>query len=179
MTTIEYIQLRAFARMDGALLSLLWTGSFACYVAGLSTPSLGMIAILLAMMTPFFVSRRLKNFRDGALDGIISFKRALAYSLLTFLYGSLLFAAVHFVYFSYMDHGYFFSMLAKMMSTPENIQALGKEMMTAVQQSLTAVAGMRPIDLALNIMMSNLFVGFILSLPLAAIMKRDVRKVKG
>lgn len=120
-----------------------------------------------------------EKFRDGALDGCISFKRALAYCLLTFLYGSLLFAAVHFVYFTWLDHGYFFSMLSKMMMAPENIQALGKEMMTAVQQSLAAVTAMRPIDLALNIMMSNVFIGIILSLPLAAVMKRDVKKVKG
>lgn len=174
MDVTEYIQLKAFTRMDGALLALLWTASFACYVWGLSQPELGMVAIILAVITPFFVARRLKKFRDGGLDGIISFRRGWAYAMLTFFYASLLFAAVHFVYFSYLDHGYFFAMLTKMMSSPENAQALGKDLLGTVIDSLQMAGKMRPIDLALNIMMSNMFVGFILSFPVAAIMKRQV-----
>ena len=47
MTPEEYKQLKAFARQDGALLSLLWIGAMACYIQGLSSPILGMIAMLL------------------------------------------------------------------------------------------------------------------------------------
>ena len=174
MDVTEYIQLKAFTRMDGALLAVLWTASFACYVVGLSQPELGLLAVILAVITPFFVARRLKKFRDGGLDGIISFRRGWAYAMLTFFYASLLFAVVHFVYFSYLDHGYFFATLTRMMSSPENAQAIGKDMLGAVTESLQMAGRMRPIDLALNIMMSNLLVGFILSFPVAAVMKRQV-----
>ena len=50
MTPIEYVQLRAFARQDGALLSLLWIGSFACYIQGLTYPSLGTGCAISAIM---------------------------------------------------------------------------------------------------------------------------------
>ena len=46
MTPEEYIQLKAFARQDGAMLSLLWIGSFACYIKGLSSPTLAFAALL-------------------------------------------------------------------------------------------------------------------------------------
>ena len=175
MEVTEYIQLKAFARMDGVLLAVLWTASFAFYVLGLSQPGLGMVAMVLAIITPFFVARRLKKFRDVGRDGVISFRRGLAYTLLTFFYGSLLFALVHFIYFSYMDHGYFFATLTKAMSAPENAQALGKEMMGTVIESLQMAGRMRPIDLALTLMMSNLFIGVIASFPIAAVMKREAR----
>ena len=158
--------------MDGALLAVLWTASFACYVMGFEMPFLGLVALVLAIMTPFFVARRLRKYRDTGLEGLISFKRAWAYALMTFFNASLLFAAVHFVYFTWMDKGYFVSMMTKMMTAPENAQALGSEMLAAVKQSLSAIAGMRPIDLALNIMMSNMIIGFFLSLPVAAAMKK-------
>ena len=171
----EYIQLKAFARMDGALLAVLWTASFACYVLGLSQPGLGMVAMVLAIITPFFVARRLKKFRDEGREGVISFRRAWAYTLLSFFYASLLFAIVQFVYFSYLDHGYFFGTLSKSMMAPENVQALGKDMMNMVVESLQAASKMRPIDLSLNIMMSNLFIGLIASIPIAAVMKREAK----
>ena len=175
MEATEYIQLKAFARMDGALLAVLWTASFACYVLGLSQPGLGMVAMVLALVTPFFVARRLKKFRDEGREGVISFRRAWAYTLLSFFYASVLFAIVHLIYFSYMDHGYFFGMLTKMMTTPENVQALGKDMVGMVAEALHTAAKMRPIDLALNLMMSNLFIGLIASFPIAAVMKREAR----
>ena len=36
MTAEEYIQLKAFARIDGALLSVMWIASFALYVIGMT-----------------------------------------------------------------------------------------------------------------------------------------------
>lgn len=120
ITPSEYIQLKAFARQDGALLALLWTASFACYVIGLNSPGIGLVAAVLALVTPFFVSRRLRKFRDDCLDGVVSFRRGWAFAVLTFFYGSLLFAVVQFVYFAYLDHGSFLSGLTQMFAAPEN-----------------------------------------------------------
>ena len=76
MTPEDYKQLKAFARQDGALLSLLWIGAMICYIQGLSSPILGMIAILLIVASPFYAANRLRHFRDEAREGIISFMRA-------------------------------------------------------------------------------------------------------
>ena len=90
MSPQEYIQLKAFARQDGALLSLLWIGGFACYILGLANPTMGMLALLLIVASPFFAASRLRHFRDYAREGIITFRRGYAYTVLTFFYGGLL-----------------------------------------------------------------------------------------
>ena len=56
MTTQEYIQLRAFARVDGTYVGILWIASFACYLGGLSSPMLGLVGGILAVVSPFFVA---------------------------------------------------------------------------------------------------------------------------
>ena len=76
MTAPEYMQLKAYARQDGFFLALLWTASFACYILGISNQMLGMLAIGLAVMTPFFVAGRLRKFRDEGREGLISFGRS-------------------------------------------------------------------------------------------------------
>ena len=66
------VQLKAFARQDGVFVALLWTASFLAVVLA-PTSSWGS---LLAMGTPFLVGYLLMRFRNGVLDGVISFRRA-------------------------------------------------------------------------------------------------------
>ena len=92
MTPAEYIQLKAFARVDGALLAVLWVASFACYVAGIANPVYSMMAMMLMVATPFFVAFRLGKFRDKGLNGIISLPRGWGYSVYVFFYAAILMA---------------------------------------------------------------------------------------
>ena len=176
MTPEEYKQLKAFARQDGALLSLLWIGALACYIQGLSSPILGMIAMLLIVASPFYAANRLRKFRDEAREGIISFMRAYGYTILTYFYGGLLLAVAIFAYFQFMDNGYLLGMLTDALNTEEGQQVVkAYGMADDISQSLAELAKMRPIDYAINMLTVIITTGFILGLPTAALMKREVR----
>ena len=179
MSPQEYIQLKAFARQDGALLSLLWIGGFACYILGLANPTMGMLALLLIVASPFFAASRLRHFRDYAREGIITFRRGYAYTVLTFFYGGLLLAVAMFVYFNFIDQGYLLGKLTDAMNSAEGktvIQAYG--MGDQMEQGLRELADMRPIDYALNMLTINITTGFLLGLPIAAFMQRSAVKIK-
>lgn len=177
MTPEEYVQLKAFARQDGALLSLLWIGSFVCYVQGLTNPVMALIALLCLAASPFYAASRLRHFRDYAREGVISFRRAYAYVVLMFFYAGLLLAAAMYVYFAYMDNGFLLGKYGEMIHSDEGSRALKlyglKEQM---EQGLKALALMRPIDYALNVLTMNITTGFFLGLPIAALMQRKVVK---
>ena len=111
ITPTVLTQLKAFARQDGLLLGLYWTTSFILVV---SLPQ-SIIGSLLALATPVFLGWRLCCFRDFALDGVISFRRGFAYCIYTTFYASLLFALIQFIYFRFIDHGRFFSLLSENM----------------------------------------------------------------
>ena len=169
MTPAEYQQLKAFARIDGALLFCLWVGSFALYIKGMENPTLGMISLMLLVLAPFFTARCLRSFRDKAREGIISFARGYAYIILIFFYSGLLFALAQYVYFTYMDHGFLLAKFTEMANAPQTIQLGLKDMM---QQSITEMAAMRPIDFSLNMLTIVIMAGFFLGLPIAALMQR-------
>ena len=59
---------------------------------------------------------RLKRFRDNVLEGVISFSRALLYSMLVYFYAALLMAAAQFVYFQFIDNGFMLSQYAEVTS---------------------------------------------------------------
>ena len=174
MTPSDYIQLKAFARIDGALLSLLWIASFALYIVGLTSPGYGLAAMILAVITPFFVATRLRHFRDESLKGIISFRRGWAYTVYVFFYGGLLFALAQWAYLTFMDQGYMMNTITKTLEAPETAEALRQMGLTdALSESLEQLGQMRPIDLSLNMLTTNILAGIVLGLPIAAVIRRS------
>lgn len=164
------IQLKAFARQDGFLLFLLWMASFAVIITS-PTSSWGS---LLAMATPFYVGYLLARFRNYALDGAISFRRGLAFSLYTFFYASLLFAVAQYVYFRYLDNGAMMSMLIASVKTLEPFYRAQGFSVNELQNSLTMIGQLTPIETAFVFMTQNMLIGAILSVPIAWIGKRTV-----
>ena len=174
MTAPEYVQLKAYARQDGFFLALLWTASFACYILGVTNHIMEMLALGLAITTPFFVAGRLRKFRDEGREGLISFGRSYAYTIFVFFYGAVLLAVVQFLYFAYMDNGYLLSSFSKMLSTEEGRAMVSQYGMTQmVEEGLAEMANIRPIDYALNILTMNIMIGFVLGIPIGLVMQRS------
>lgn len=173
MTAPEYKQLKAFARVDGALMAMLMIVCFACYIAGLTSPLYGFLSIIAVVMMPFFAGIRLKRFRDTGLEGSISFMRGWAYICLMFFYAGLLFALAQYAYLTYMDKGYLVMTITNMLALPENAEVI-KQMGMAdqVSESIHMLQAMRPIDFALNMLTTVIMGGIMLGLPIAAIMRR-------
>lgn len=173
MTPEEYKQLKAFARQDGALLSLLWIGAMACYIKGLTSPMMAMAAMLLIIVSPFYAANRLRHFRDEAREGIISFMRAYGYTVFTYFYGGLLLSAAVFVYFHFLDDGYLLGQLMSILNTEAGRQVVSAYGMSQeISQSLEELSKMRPIDYALNMLTVIITTGFILGVPTAALLQR-------
>lgn len=175
MTQQEYIQLKAFARIDGAIIGIVWIASFALCIAGMANPGLSLAGTFLAVASPFLAARRVAVFRDRARDGIISFRRSMAYYILIFFYASLLMALAQYVYFAYMDHGYVMTQYTNALSVAETRQMLAAAGISQADTE-TALAQMgqtTPIIMALNIMTMNIAIGIVFSPIVALIMKRS------
>lgn len=174
---MEYIQLKAFARQDGAILAVLWVLSFVCYLVGLSHPMLSTIAFGLMLLTPFALARLLRHYRDKVLSGVVSVRRGWLFSVLVFFYASLLLAIVQYVYFAFIDKGYMLAMFGQMVSEPamqQQLQQMG--MAESLQEAQQQLASIRPIDLVLNLLTGNILTGMVLALPIAVIMRRQSAK---
>ena len=140
---------------------------------------LGMAAVLLLFYLPFFVGERLKKFRDYGREGLISFRRGYAYTILVFFYGGVLFAVAQYLYFAFMDNGFLLSQFSKMVTSEEGkalLQQYGMQQM--VDESLQEMANIRPIDYALNMLTINITMGFVLGLPISLIKQRSKLKIE-
>jgi len=165
MTPVEYSQLNAFARLDGVRLAVAWTVSFACYVASFSWSAMSLMALLPVLATPLLMGRMTGRYVAVALGGKSTVGRRYLYAMMLFFYAALLFAFVQWLYFAYLDHGQMLNWVEQTAATPDGQQALAAYGLDKEFDSTMAMLrSLRPIDLALNILSTNLMLGLVVSL---------------
>ncbi len=179
-TREEYEQVTAFARIDGALLGVIWIVSFACFIGEFKSPLLGTLGLAIGAFSIVFAALRLRRFRNRILDGAISFRRAFGYSIFTYFYAALIMAAGQFVYFQFIDQGYLIGQYTETMSTPEfgSLLKLYGISKSDVDAALETMSSLRPIDIALQFFTTNIIIGLIVSLPVAAMFKSNRKTTK-
>ena len=165
----SYIHTRAFARIDGGKLGLFWICSFALFVFNFSYPLCGMLWVITLIATPFLIGIMTRRYAVNQLKGKISYRRAYFYTFLLTFYAGLILAIVQWVYFQYLDHGTLIDKYTSLISSKDVNDAL-KNMgykMEDIHDMIGMFKSLRPIDIALQILWSNMFAGLIISLTTA------------
>lgn len=159
-------------------MGVMWIISFACFIAQFYMPLLNMAALIFGVASIIISAIRLRNFRDNILDGVISYWRAYGYSLLTYFYAALLLAAAQYIYFQFIDHGFLLNQYTAMTSSPEFKSMMTLYGIKADEMKLTmdTIATLRPIDIALQFLTTNLFLGIVISWPMAALIKSKYKR---
>lgn len=165
---VSIVQVKAFARQGGLFLSLLWLVSFAVMMLVPQSPW----GSLLAMSSPFVVGWLLQHFRNDALGGHISFRRSYAFSVLTFFYASIVFALAQCLYFKFLDDGNFLSILTENLKQLKEAYVQNGIPVKELEDGAALIGSLPAIQLAFMFMMQNIFIGLVLSVPVALICKK-------
>ena len=172
----DYSLFTAYSNIDGSIIGGMWILSFLCFVGEFQMPLLSFVAIALAIASVGVLVGRMKKFRDKVLYGRISFGRALLYSVQTCFEATLLMAVAQCVYFQFLDHGYLINQYVTMLSTPEyaaivkESYGLDAKQLIAILQS--TMGEVRPVEIAFQFLTVNVVVSLILSLPVAAVVRK-------
>ncbi len=166
----DIAQARAFARQDGTFLGLIWIASFLLNVNAAGNPIFGLLSNILTISTPFFVAFRLKSFRDYALEGKISFRRACFYCVDSFFYASLLTSVVQFLYFRFVDMTEFVALYTQASQLAIQLYNLPASKVKLLNESISMLP---PAGWASFFWITEIMIGIILSPIIAAVMKRD------
>ena len=179
ITVEEYKQLKAFARIDGAILGGIMCGTFFAFIASLSNMAWQLVYLLGIIAVPVFVAMRVRNYRDNIVRKRVSFRRAAAYSMHCFGYSSLILAIVMYIYFQYFDHGMMLANMKSYFASPEMQEAMkiyGVDK-SIFDDQLTVMSSLRPIDVAFSMISNTLFAGLGCSLLVAVVSRRTPKAV--
>ena len=148
---------------------------------------LGLVVTLtVPVMGCYFARKFERQVRD---DAPVSFGRAYLYSVLLYIYASVLLAACVFIYFQWFDKGAFVDSYVMAFNSPETQAALKQSGMDASFDEAMRQSGFRSVremlssisafDMSSTMLNMNVMAGLLLALPTALFGKtrqRDVRQ---
>lgn len=172
MNTFSYGQARNYAAQYGVWVGAMWIASFFCYMGGLTRPLLANMGLLVVLLSLLFMGLLLRSFRRRVAP--LKFFRAWWMAWLTFLYASLITAIAQYLYFRYLDGGRLLNTYVALFKQPESRQMLaammpGQDTDALIQQTLNLLGSLSPIEITIELMMYNIFLGLLLALPVALI----------
>ena len=165
----SYIQLKAFARVDGAKLGVFWIISFALFIANFTYPFCGLLWMATMIFTPFYIGIMTRQYAVKVMGGRVSYRRAYVYSVLVTFYGGLILALAQWAYFQFLDHGFVMGNYISLLDDKtfkESLESFGYSTKD-IRQLLEQFSKLRPIDISLQMLWSNFLAGVILSLTTA------------
>ena len=151
---------------NGLILGIVFSVNFLFSISGnllLGFLSYAAIAIIIYLSHKFTV-----NYRNVDCDGAISYRHALAYVVLLFLYAALISAIVKYLFFQYLNPDFLPEMMNKTLLAVE-------QMMPSVPEETydTMEAMMSPINYTLLATWMNVILGFFVGLIIAGVVKKD------
>ncbi len=174
MTTERPITLQEHAMRFGTYMGLFWIIKFIFLPVGFSVPLLHLLFLALTVFVPVLGLIYIRRYRDIYCEGAISFAKAFFFTILMYLFASLLTAVAHYIYFRFIDNGY---LINSYIGQLESMKVSASNEMTATIEQLTDALGiissLSPLELASQLLSQNFFCGLFLAFPSALLtMKR-------
>lgn len=154
-----------YAMYFGTYMGVYWILKFVLFPLGFGIPFLSLLFIILTLAVPFIGFHYAKTYRDRVCGGSISFSHAAFFTLLMYMFASLLVAVAHYVYFQFIDHGFILKsyselwkeLIAQSPGLIENREVIEEAILSA--QSLT------PIHITLQLFSWDIIWAGILAIP--------------
>lgn len=189
MSNHEQPSMMHYAMNFGLVVGVYYILKFCLFPMSLRSTATGMLFIGLSLMVPLLLFRLTRTYRDRYMSGSITFVHALAFAMLTMIFGSLLASVAHYVYFAYIDGGMMVGALeqsieqivtllsAENMSEGVDMSDVSiDEYITMLRTTMMQIEAMSPIDITMGMLSNNVSWSIIVALPVALF--ASLRKTK-
>lgn len=173
--------LQRYAMLFGTYLGGFWILKFALFPLGFTVPFLFSIFIGLTLCVPFMAYYYVRMYRNAVCGGTIGFLHAWVFTVFMYMFAALLTAVAHYVYIRFIDQGFILDSYETLLNSwetllsnptykaPPGVDAyIGQ-----VRESLNQIRSQTSIEITMQLMSMNVFVGSLLAVPTALfVMKR-------
>ena len=153
----------------GLYMGLFWLFKYSFFILSVNHTAFGMIYWSLTFLVPYLAYVFTKRYRDS-IGGFISLHHAWQFGLLTYTCAGLIVALGHFVFYRFLAPPDLISN-----TLIEATKALSGTQLEEGAKMLSETT-ITPIQMTLQQFMNNIFYGIILSIPVAAMVKKGKRE---
>lgn len=163
-------QTRAYAGYYGLWVGACWIASFGLNIAGLQSPLLGNLGLLVGLASVFLGVKLLRGFREHVAP--LPLRRAWYLSWMMYLAAALLCTAAQYIYFAYLDGGMVTRAYTDLLQQPE-VQDLLRQMLPGqdahalATEAINTFMATPPSQLAIQFLMWNILLATLVAFPTA------------
>lgn len=158
---------------SGTLLGMLWTAMYASCILGFTSLVFTLLFLLLNISSPFYAGYLAVQYRKRECGNRMGFIQAWTFVLVMYLCASMLAAVVQFVYFRFMDNGYFTLVMSEIAAIIKENPAIAGDMAAQIEQAMSTLTSMTPKDLVTDMFSSNIMNATILAPIIALFVKKS------
>lgn len=159
----------------GTLMGIFWTLKFILFPLGMTMPVMLVAFFILTFIgVPILGVSLVRQYRDRACQGTLTFSRAFLFTTFMYMFAALFATIAHYIYFRYMDNGLivgtYQDMLAQMSAIASTEEM--KASLDQFQQALDIISSLSPLDISIQLITQNIFYCTLLAIPIALLVKR-------
>ena len=163
------------AMQQGTILGLYWIATAAIYILGLSNAMLSVLFLILITFSPFFAAILVAKYRKQECDNKMTFLTAWSFLIIMYVCASLLFAVAQYIYFMFIDKGFFITFLQEQISLLQQVSELDSMTIDSLKQVGELWGQMTTSDIVLQFLSSNMMIAGIIT-PITAIFVKRTPK---
>ena len=167
--------MQRYAMLFGTYMGGFWILKFILFPLGLTNQFISFLYMGLTVCVPFMGYRFARMYRDHVCGGSISFLHAWVFTIFMYIFAALLAAVAHYIYFRFIDQGFVINAYESQVNllSQSNIPGMERYIDT-FQETLDVAKSLTPIDITMQVLSVNVFLGSLLALPTALlVMKRQ------
>lgn len=143
------------------------------YLLGLSSSTFSTLFLLLTLSSPFIAGKLAVYYRKSEQENQMTFIQAWHFLIIMYICAALLTAIAQFIYFTFMDNGYFMSTILQQFDTfasMEDIDATLRKELTTTADLLRSIGNR---DIVLQIFCTNVIISPIITFFIAIFVRRN------
>ncbi len=166
--------MQRFAMLFGTYMGVFWVLKFILFPIGLTTPFLLFLFVGLTLCVPFMGFHYARQYRNEVCGGSMGFVQAWMFTLFMYMFAALLTSVAHYIYFRFIDNGYIIDFCDNQIDIVAQSNIPGMDgYINTYRENIAAVRQLSPIEITLQLVSTNVFIGTLLAFPTALfVMKR-------
>ena len=169
--------LQRYAMLFGTYMGGFWILKFILFPLGFYTPFLLLLFACLTICVPFMGYYYARMYRNQICGGSIGFLQAWVFTVFMYMFAALLTAVAHYIYFRFIDQGFIINTYEGLVKEFTRESAIpGMDVyITQIEEAISIIRTMTPIDITMQLMSQNVIYGSLLAIPTALIVMKRKR----
>lgn len=143
------------------------------YLLGLGSQTFSILFLLLTISSPIIAGKLAINYRRNECDNSMSFIQAWLFLMIMYCCAATLSAIAQFIYFTFMDNGYFMGTILQQMNAVAEIEGIDNLLREEIIKTANLLNSMSHRDVILQIFSTNIIISPIITVFIAIFVFRN------